>query len=69
MIREDTPAYRKSYEAGWRYSQRPSASLDYADRTGKSRDTGWMDGYLDLAAGRPKWHRLNCKDHGPHCDA
>jgi len=61
--RIDTPNYRKSYNAGWRYSQSASANLDYADRTGKSSDDAWMDGYLDLAAGREKWHRLNCADH------
>jgi hypothetical protein len=64
MARLDTPEYRKAYNAGWRYSQRPTATLDHADRTGKPE--AWYDGYLDLAAGRDKWHTLHCtgcEDH------
>jgi hypothetical protein len=60
-IRQDTPEYRKAYEAGWRYSQRSTATLDHGDAMGFSE--AWYDGYLDLAAGREKWHRLHCPDH------
>jgi hypothetical protein len=48
-----TDEYKHWYHAGWRYSQSPSASLDYGDRSGKP--AAWFDGYFDLAAGRPKW--------------
>ena len=52
-----TPEYRKSYEAGWRYSGTANANLDYADRKGLSSDDAWMDGYLDQACGDGKWFR------------
>lgn len=60
------PKYKADYERGWRYSARGSGGLDVADRRGWSRDEGWMDGYLDYAAGRDKWHYATCMDHtGP----
>jgi hypothetical protein len=58
-----TPEYRRSYGAGWRYSQTANANLDYADATGRSANQAWMDGYMDGAAGREKWHLLHCPDH------
>lgn len=62
-MRVDTPEYRASYSAGWRYAGSATANLDYADSRGLSADTAWMDGYLDRAAGRARWHRLHCADH------
>lgn len=68
-MRQDTPEYRKHYEWGWRYSARESATLDYVDsKYGFSaRNTvaynAAMDGYLDYAASRDKWHLLRCPDH------
>jgi len=56
-------AYTKDYQRGWRYSQTASANLDTADRRGWSKIKGWMDGYLDNAAGRPKWHLRECSNH------
>lgn len=64
--RIDTPEYRAAYEKGWRYSARPTATLDHGDAI-RAPDA-WYDGYLDLAGGREKWHRLHCDNHGPHCD-
>jgi hypothetical protein len=61
MKRIDTPEYRKDYRKGWRYSGSEGATLDHADAIRAS--DAWVDGYLDLAAGRQKWHRLNCPDH------
>ncbi len=62
-IREDSKQYRTDYNRGWS-SSRNAAGLDRADADGRSSITAWMDGYLDEAAGREKWHRLNCQDHG-----
>jgi hypothetical protein len=56
--REDTPDYRKAYNAGWRYSQNGANGLDHGDAIGAP--DAWYDGYLDLAAGREKWHQLHC---------
>lgn len=70
-MRLSTEAYRQHYQWGWRYSQRPSATLDYVDDRYRRSTTAEehadynaaLDGYLDYAAGRPKWHMLNCPDH------
>lgn len=59
----DPDAYRSDYNRGWRYSARGSGGLDHADATGLSAREGWMDGYLDYAAGRSKWHLRDCTDH------
>lgn len=48
---------RLDYNAGWRYSASPSASLDRLDARGASDAT--YDGYADQAVGRPKWHDEN----------
>jgi hypothetical protein len=58
--------YRRAYNAGWRYSQSPTATLDNAN----GKPDAWFDGYLDLAAGREKWHLAHCAgtdcdEHGP----
>lgn len=59
----DPDQYRADYNRGWRYSRTGLDGLDYADRTGLSTREGWMDGYLDFAAGRAKWHLRDCTDH------
>jgi hypothetical protein len=56
---KDWPKYKRDYERGWR----STAGLDRADADGRSDNEAWMDGYLDQAAGREKWHMLNCPDH------
>lgn len=71
MERTDTPEYRKHYNWGWRYSAGESATLDYVDskyHAGRSYEKpGYdaaLDGYLDMAASRTKWHLLHCPSHG-----
>lgn len=54
--------YRERYLAGWRYSMNVG-SLDRPDQDGRSSDDAWMDGYLDAATGRDKWHLPTCTDH------
>ena len=58
-----TDQYREAYNRGWGYSARTTTGLDYADRRGYTRDDAWMDGYLDQAAGRAKWHLRDCANH------
>lgn len=55
--------YRKQYEKGWRYSNSANPTLDYADRRGLTKIDAWVDGYMDAAAGREKWHIPNCPNH------
>lgn len=62
MAPQDSPEYRRNYNRGWRYSQRPTATLDHGDANGEP--DSWYDGYLDYATGREKWHLLHCQDHG-----
>lgn len=60
MIRDiepGTPEYKKDYNKGWRYSQRPNANLDHADAIDASH--AWLDGYMDYACGRPKWTAMH----------
>lgn len=62
----DSPAewYVTQYNLGWQASTR-------VGRTGQDSDAwssgcsnyAWDDGYLDQAAGRPKWHITYCRDH------
>lgn len=60
------PQYKIDYQRGWTASCRAANStLDRADSRGEPR--AWYDGYLDRAAGRPKWHTLHCPDDA--CDA
>ena len=56
--------YRYWYNRGWRYSGSgsDSVSLDWGDHNGFPE--AWYDGYLDLAAGREKWHLLGCRKSG-----
>ena len=63
-VKSERPDYdHKAYTRGWIASARPDAStpLDAADRRGEPDE--WYDGYLDMAAGREKWHRPLCKHH------
>ena len=53
--------YRKAYNRGWASGQRGIGGLDRADDRGEPE--AWYDGYLDAAAGREKWHLLNCSQH------
>lgn len=59
------PAYCAAYNIGWTYSQRPTATLDHVDQRydKDERYDAILDGYLDYAAGRDKWHTPNCIDH------
>lgn len=47
--------YRDEYEKGWRAASRSSEF--------PSGTHAFDDGYLDRAAGRPKWHLAHCLDH------
>lgn len=51
--------YRKDYNAGWLYSHSDNANLD---NSGNKSDA-WLDGYLDFAVGREKWHLYYCPKH------
>ena len=44
---------RRNYAAGYRTGQR-GASLDRADADGRTARPGWIDGYEDAAASRPR---------------
>jgi hypothetical protein len=66
MTRIDTPAYRKAYKRGWKYSHTSTANLDTADARGWTRDDAWLDGYLDAAASRDYMHMLTCTDNTFH---
>jgi hypothetical protein len=67
MARELT--YAEAYEKGWR-SSAGLGPIDLTEREsrftaryGHAREDAWMDGYLDYAAGREKWHLRDCPDH------
>ena len=63
MIEQDgETVYRERYNAGWRYSERGS-SLDREDALRHTDNEAWMDGYLDMAAGRERYHMAFCPDH------
>lgn len=51
--------YIREYNNGWQ-----AGGLVYSEAW-DSGMTGaaWDDGYLDRAAGRPKWHLTHCRDH------
>lgn len=58
--------YRRWYERGWRYSGTENANLDFVPRelsTFSPEYDAWLDGYMDLAVGREKWHLAHCKNH------
>lgn len=62
IARDGEAAYRERYNAGWRYSER-GGSLDRADDLGLTDNEAWYDGYLDMAAGRDRYHITFCPDH------
>lgn len=73
MSKIDNPQYRKDYKRGWRFDRRGGApssydggNLGYADEKGWSSIAAWMDGFLDSAAGREKWHLALCENHDEH---
>ena len=49
--------YRAEYEKGWRYSGLENASLDNS----YYKSNAWIDGYMDRACGREKWHFWHCR--------
>lgn len=55
----DEADYKRMYNKGWRRSERVGSIPDSAN----AEDDAWMDGYLDNATGREKWHLLFCPDH------
>jgi hypothetical protein len=57
-----SPEYKRWYNKGWRYSSSSAATLDHGDSIGAP--DAWYDGYLDLAAGREKWHLAHCQTNG-----
>jgi hypothetical protein len=61
-VEPGTPEYKRDYNAGWRYSLRGTGGLDHADAINASH--AWLDGYLDMGAGRHKWHYLKCVHEG-----
>ena len=62
-VREEQPDYdRDAYSRGWRASATTQGyALDGADARGEPDE--WYDGYMDMAAGRDKWHRPLCPAH------
>lgn len=55
----DAAQYRTEYEKGWARAKR-------TDEYPSGGSGALEDGYLDQAAGRPKWHLAHCTDHD-HC--
>jgi hypothetical protein len=56
------PYDRASYTRGWKAGHGEGSG--YLDRADARREPdAWYDGYEDAAAGREKWHRLNCAAH------
>jgi hypothetical protein len=69
MIRraQTIESYRADYTWGWRYSARPTATLDHLDSI-NATDAAY-DGYMDRACNREKWHFLYCpEDWHDACD-
>lgn len=61
--------YEEAYAKGWASSAR-GGSLERCEdrfsgdvRVGPGALDAWMDGWLDYAAGREKWHLRDCPDH------
>lgn len=56
--------YIAQYNLGWQASTRVSRTgQDSEAWDSGSTSPAWDDGYLDHAAGRPKWHLTYCVDH------
>lgn len=58
--RHGIEAFKREYNNGWKASAQPGDSAKW--NSGMTSDA-WDSGYLDYAAGRAKWHLLNCPDH------
>jgi hypothetical protein len=53
-VNDATNQYKADYNRGWRTSRNAGEhSLENADA--RNEPNSWYDGYLDYAAGRPKW--------------
>jgi hypothetical protein len=50
--------YVRQYNNGWQASKGESKAWDSG-----TTSHAWDDGYLDYAAGRPKWHLTYCVNH------
>jgi hypothetical protein len=56
--------YKAQYNAGWAASKRVGRTGSDSVAFDRGSTThSWDDGYLDQAAGRPKWHLTWCVDH------
>jgi hypothetical protein len=56
--------YITQYNLGWQASTRVSRTGHDSEAWGSgTTNYAWDDGYLDNAAGRPKWHLTYCRDH------
>lgn len=66
MLRALSGEYKRWYNKGWRYSGSGSGSvsLDYGDAM--NAPDAWYDGYLDMGAGREKWHLAFCRGCPEH---
>lgn len=51
--------YEAQYNLGWAAGGRDHSEAWNSGMTNHA----WDDGYLDRAAGRPKWHLAHCIDH------
>lgn len=61
-----TPEYKREYNRGWAASQRFGRDLTGRMRApldNPSRSDAYIDGYLDHATGRDKWHLETCIEH------
>lgn len=56
--------YIDQYNLGWQASTRVGRTGQSSEAWDSGRTNGaWDDGYLDQAAGRPKWHLTYCSNH------
>ena len=64
-----SPEYKRDYRNGWNVSERCSeGALERADERNVSH--AWLDGYMDYACGRTKYHLMQCTTHDSGvCDA
>lgn len=62
--REAAEWYVTQYNLGWQASTRVGRTGQGSEAWGSgTTNYAWDDGYLDQAAGRPKWHLTYCRDH------
>ena len=52
--------YVREYNNGWSAGRRGGESKAWGSA---ETSAAWDDGYLDAAAGRPKWHLAHCTNH------